>query len=620
MIIYQSRFRTIVGLIVIVILIFFVRLFYLQIVTQKYKKFAENNALQRRTIYPPRGLIYDRHGAILVTNEVVYDLMIIPKQVDMIDTSDFCKILNISPEDFIKLYKEAKEYSPYRPSVFIKNLSIANYGVLQERLYKFRGFYVQPRTIRKYPYALLAHALGYIGEVNEKQIEKSNGYYHKGDYIGVSGLEESYEKELRGVNGVKYILVDAFNNEQGSYSEAELDKESQPGYNLISSIDLNLQAYAEKLLANKTGSVVAIIPKTGEILILANNPSYNPALLTGRERSAHYRELLLDPVKPLFNRAIQAMYPPGSSFKIVMASIGLQQGVLHPFTSYPCFAGYNLGKLHIGCHVHYSPLDLHNSIVLSCNAYYCYAFRSMIDQKRFKTTLEGYNYWYGMVSQFGIGKKLGIDLFNESSGILPTYKRYDKIYGKNRWHSSNILSLAIGQAEISLTPLQLANIAVIIANRGYFIQPHLVKSIIKDGVEKHLNFKRNQVPVDGDYFNFVADAMYDVVMRGTGRSAYVDSLFICGKTGTAQNPHGKDHSIFIAFAPKDNPRIAIAVIIENAGFGATWAAPISSLLIQKYLNDSIPGSRKWIEQQVIKFNMLPEKVVKPIDSNKHGTK
>ena len=619
MVIYQSRMRIVITFIAVVCVIFGVRLFYLQIIAKKYKKFAENNALQRRIIYPPRGLIYDRNGKLLVANEVVYDLMVIPNQVKMIDTNELCKLLQITREDFIISMVEAKNYSPNRPSVLLKNLSIANYGTLQEKLFEFRGFYVQPRTIRKYPYNILAHVLGYIGEVSENQITKSDGYYHKGDYIGVSGLEEYYENELRGVNGVRYILVDAFNNEQGTYADGELDKESSSGANLMTSIDMDLQAYAELLLTNKKGSIVALIPKTGEILVMANSPTYNPVTMTGRDRSQNYARLMMDPDKPLFNRAVSAMYPPGSTFKTIMASIGLQEGVLHDYTAYPCAGGYYIGNLRIGCHIHPSPLDLHNSIVLSCNAYYCYAFRAIIDQKKFNTTIEGYNNWRNMVGMFGVGKKLGVDLGSESPGILPTYKRYDKIYGKGRWHSSNILSLAIGQAEICLTPLQLANVAAIIANQGYYYQPHLVKSIIKNGENITVPYKKNNVGISPEYLQMIASAMYDVVRAGTGTSAYVDSLFICGKTGTAQNPHGKDHSIFIAYAPRDNPRIAIAVIIENAGFGATWAAPVSSLIIQKYLCDSIPANRKWLEENLIKFNMNTVVSPKLKDTIRHGT-
>lgn len=621
MIIYQSRMKVIISIIVIVCAIFIIRLFQLQLIAKKYKKFAKDNALQERIIYPPRGLIYDRHGKIIVSNEVMYDLMVIPNQVKMLDTNEFCKIMKINRDYFISTLKEAKVYSQNRASVFLKNLTVADYGILQEKLFEFRGFYVQARTTRKYPFNILAHVLGYIGEVNESQIAKSDGYYHKGDYIGVSGLEEYYEEELRGVNGVSFILVDAFNCEQGSYAEGELDQESSSGSNLLTSIDLELQIYAEKLLTNKKGSIVALVPKTGEILVMASSPTYNPVLLTGRERTAHYKELIMDPDKPLFNRAITAMYPPGSSFKIVEAAIGLQEGVLLENTSYGCAGGYYIGNLRIGCHNHASPLNLHYAIALSCNSYFCNVFRTIIDQKRFKTTIEGYNNWRMLVSEFGIGSKLGVDLKSESPGILPTYKRYDKIYGKGRWHSTNILSLAIGQAEISLTPLQLANVAAIIANKGYYYQPHFVKAIIKNGQSNSIPYQKNVVHVSPEYFDIIADAMYDVVRSGTGYSAYVDSLFICGKTGTAQNPHGKDHSIFIAYAPKDNPRIAIAVIIENAGFGATWAAPVSSLIIQKYLTDTIPQNRKWVEESVMKFNLYQGgsgSTNKKADSTKNG--
>jgi penicillin-binding protein 2 len=599
---YQSRVRVIAAIILLFIFVLILRLFYLQIIEKKYKQFAQDNALQRRIIYPPRGIIYDRNGKILVCNEAVYDLMVIPSQIKSIDTADLCEILKISKNEFDSVLTGIKNYSKHKSSVFIKNISIKTYGLLQERLYEFRGFYVQPRTLRNYPLQLCPHVFGYISEVSEKDIEKSEGYYRLGDYIGISGLEQYYEKELRGQNGEKYILVDVFNVEQGSYEGGKLDKPSIAGSNLTCTLNRDLQAYAEKLMGDKRGAIVAIEPATGEVLVMLSSPAYNPSLLIGRERAKNYNKLLNDPDKPLFNRAITAMYPPGSTFKVVQALIGLDEGVLFPNTMYSCHRGYILPGLIIGCHEHPSPQDLHGSIVYSCNAYYCNVFRSIIDKKTFHSPLKGYINWWNDVRKFGVGAKLGIDLQNESQGILPTYKRYDKIYGAGRWKSSNILSLAIGQAEICLTPLQLANVATIIGNKGYYIEPHLVRSIVSDNNEKKLSYKRHLVDIDKPYFDLVVEAMADVVKFGTATLAKIDDIEVCGKTGTAQNPQGKDHSIFICFAPKDNPKIAMAVIIENSGFGGVWAAPISGLIIEKYFNDSIATNRKWQEERILKFS------------------
>jgi len=601
--IYQNRSRLIIYIIVFFSFVFLLRLFYLQVIEQKYKQFAKANALQRRVIYPPRGIIYDRTGKILVCNEAVYDLMVIPSQVKNIDTNYLCQILNISKDEFIVTMYDLKKFSKYKSSVFAKNISIKTYGLLQERLFSFRGFYVQPRTMRKYPYPIAAHAFGYLGEVNEKEIIKSDGYYRMGDYIGISGLEQSYEKELRGENGERFVLVDALNVEQGSYSGGSMDKPSVAGKDLICTINRDLQVYAEKLMANKRGAIIAIEPNTGEIILMVSYPSYDPSLLIGRDMAKNYNMLLRLPDRPLFNRAITAMYPPGSTFKVVEALIGQQEGTLFPNTLYSCQRGYHMGSINIGCHPHPSPQDLHGSIVVSCNSYYVHVFRSIIDLNRFPNAEQGFQNWRNDVTMFGIGMKLGLDIPNEAPGILPTVKRYDKIYGKGRWKSSNILSLAIGQAEICLTPLQMANVAAIIANRGYYIDPHLVRAVVSDKKTEPLIYKKHFLSYNHEYFMNVVNAMNDVVNVGTATLARVDSIDICGKTGTAQNPHGKDHSIFICFAPKINPKIAIAVVVENSGFGGVWAAPISGLLIEKYLKDSVAIKRKWQEERILEYNV-----------------
>ena len=410
--IYQNRSRLIIYIIVFFSFVFLLRLFYLQVVEQKYKQFAKANALQRRVIYPPRGIIYDRTGKILVCNEAVYDLMVIPSQVKNIDTDYLCQILNISKNEFIVEMYDIKKYSKYKTSVFAKSISIKSYGLLQERLFSFRGFYVQPRTMRKYPYPIAAHAFGYLGEVNEKEITKSEGYYRLGDYIGISGLEQSYEKELRGENGERFVLVDALNVEQGSYSGGSMDKPSVAGKDLICTINRDLQIYAEKLMANKRGAIIAIEPGTGEIILMVSCPTYDPSLLIGRDMAKNYNMLLRSGDRPLFNRAITAMYPPGSTFKVVEAMIGQQEGTLFPNTLYTCQRGYHMGSINIGCHPHPSPQDLHGSIVYSCNSYYVHVFRSIIDLQKFSTPEQGFQNWRNDVTMFGIGKKLGVDIPN----------------------------------------------------------------------------------------------------------------------------------------------------------------------------------------------------------------
>lgn len=597
--VYQERKKFISYVVLAVGIIFFLRLFYLQVYTGKYKIFAKENALQKRIIYPARGIIFDRNNEILASNEAVYDLMITPYQVDKnIDKAGLISILNISDQEYDSIYQVACAYSMRKPSIFLKNISVKTYGLLQECMYKYHGFYVQPRTMRKYPRETAAHLLGYVGEVTPEDIEKSEGYYHRGDMIGVSGLEKSYENWLRGVTGEKYVLVDVHNTEQGSYMKGNLDKPARTGTNLITGIDIEIQTYAEKLMKGKKGAVVAIQPSTGEIMAMVSAPTYTPSMLQGRERAKNYLRLKHDKDKPLFNRAINAMYPPGSSFKTVMSLIGLKENVITLSSTHSCNGGYVLGNLRIGCHPHPSPVDVHFAIVYSCNAYYCQVFRDVIDQKKFTSIYEGFNNWRNTLTEFGIGTLTGIDLPGESKGILPTTARYDKIYGKRRWKSSNILSLAIGQAEISLTPLQMANVAAIIANRGYYITPHVVNAFEIDNLKRKIKYDRHSINILPEYFNKIADAMMDVPIKGTAirYGPYFKDYEICGKTGTAQNPHGKEHSVFICFAPKNNPRIAVAAVVENAGQGAHWAAPICFLIIERYFIRKENEKTKWIEE------------------------
>lgn len=590
----------ILGIFSVVIIIYLARLFYIQVIEDSYKLSANSNVLRSIIEYPARGLVYDRNGKLMVYNEAVYDLMVIPKQVKNLDTLEFCNIIGITKEDFVKKFNKARSYSRVKASIFEKQLSAETYAVLQEKLFNFNGFFVQPRTLRKYPEKVAAHTLGYIGEVDDKLVAK-NPYYRSGDYIGISGLEQSYEEELRGQRGVRVVMVDVFNREKGSFSNGEFDTLAVSGKNLMCTIDLELQLLGEKLLENKIGSVVAIEPSTGEILAIVTKPAYDPNLLVGRVRSKNYSTLLKDDLKPLFNRAMQAYYPPGSTFKLVNALIAEQEGVITPSTVYP--HSFVVGSKSVKCHPHPGGLDLRGAVQYSCNPYFCNTFRSFVDNRKFATSENGYRIWRDYVLSFGVGKKIGVDLPHELSGLVPTVDYYDRYYGKKRWKASTIFSLGIGQGELGVTPLQMANIMCVIANKGYYYTPHIIKKI-GDQPNKTRNLAvKHYAKVDAVRFDAIIDGMQKVVEAGTARVARFGDVVICGKTGTAQNPHGKDHSLFVAFAPRDNPKIAIAVMVENSGFGATWAAPVASLMMEQYLTDSI--SRPELYERMINGNLLP---------------
>lgn len=583
---YVQRKYTISAIIVIVVLIYIGRLFYMQIIDDSYKYSAQNNSQRRMTIYPARGVIFDRNGKILVYNEPAYDLMVIPLQVKEFDTLDLCNILELDLPIMRNILKKAKSYSKYKPSIVAAQLSLETTVILKEKLYKFPGFFLQSRTLRKYPRPIAAHLLGYVGEVDEKFL-KDNPYYKMGDYIGISGLEKTYETYLRGKKGVSIYLVDVHNRIVGKFAEGKYDTAAVPGYNIVTGIDIELQEYGEKLMKNKKGSIVAIDPSTGEILAFISSPTYDPSLLVGRKRAKNYAILSRDSLKPLFNRALMANYPPGSTFKIVNALIGLQEGVLSLNTSLGCSGGFSMGNVHVGCHPHPSPLNLIQSIQYSCNSYYCQTFIKILSNRKYKNTEEAFRAWYDYVTSFGFGQKLGSDLAYELKGNVPTVEYYDKYFGKHRWKPLTIISLAIGQGELGITPIQLANFAAILANRGYYYIPHVVKEIQGANWDNSKFKIRHYTKIDSKFFDYVIEGMENVVIGGTARIAKIDSIVVCGKTGTAQNPHGKDHSIFIAFAPKDNPKIAIAVFVENAGFGATYAAPIASLMIEKYIKRKV---------------------------------
>lgn len=598
---YSNRRYVISFLFIIITLIIVIRIVILQLFETKYKESANSNVFRYTTEFPARGIIYDRNGKILVYNEVTYDLMVTPNLVKDVDTIGLCELLSIDKKTFIDRMKRATIYSAYKSSIFEKQISKEMYGFIQEKLFKFPGFYTQARTLRKYPLPIAAHTLGYIGEASPEKIAEDY-YYKPGDYIGISGIERSYEKELRGRKGFKITMVDVFNREQGSYQNKKFDTLPEAGKSLYTTMDADLQAYGELLMSNKRGSIVAIEPSTGELLAVVSSPSYNPNLLTGRIRSKNYLQLIDDKLKPLFNRALMAQYPPGSIFKLVDALVGQHEKVLNITTRYPCSAGFHYGKLTVGCHNHASPLNLEQSIQHSCNSYYCYVFKSIVDKRPFTTTYNGFTKWRNDVMSFGLGVKFNNDLSNELPGNVPTADYYDKAYGKGKWNSYSVISLAIGQAELGITPLQMANVAAIIANKGYYLTPHIVKAI---GTINNLNSKfadKKTTCVEPEYFNIVIEAMYKVVEAGTGTSAKIPGTMVCGKTGTAQNPHGKNHSVFIAFAPKDHPKIAVSVVVENAGYGAEWAAPIASLIIEKYLFRKT--KRAELEQKIINANLL----------------
>lgn len=595
---HHSQKRYVVsGIIITVAAIFVVKLFYMQVISDKYKVLSESNVRRIVTVYPARGIIYDRKGRKIVSNEEAYDLMVVPRQVNNIDTNELCQLLEIDKQSFISRLNKAKQYSPYRASPFVEQISKTTYGYLQEKLYRFPGFFVQPRTLRTYLYPIAAHTLGYVGEVNQKEIE-DDPYYKMGDYIGKSGIEKYYEKELRGVKGEKIVLVDVFNREKGSFENGLYDKPQVAGQDLTTTLDLDLQLLGEKLMQNKRGSIVAIEPSTGEILAIISSPSYDPNLLVGRVRGENFKRLSQDVMNPLFNRAIQATYSPGSTFKLVNGLVGLEIGAITPETRFSC---NGKASVPIACtHSHYSPLELIGAIEQSCNPYFWGVFRTTLEKSGKGDIHKGYNIWRQNVMSLGFGNYFNTDIPNQVRGNIPSPQYYDHYFGKNGWKALTIRSLAIGQGEILVTPLQLANQAATIANKGYYYPPHVVKSIQGSPTQ----WERNQSSIHPQHFETIIKGMYRVFQgeSGTGRWYKLDSIAICGKTGTVQNPHGKDHSLCIAFAPANNPKIAIAVVVENAGFGATWAVPIASLMIEKYLTGKI--SRTELETRMSQANLL----------------
>ena len=597
--VYSKRKFVVIAVFAVVGLVFIIALYRLQILDSTYKRYATNNVLREVVQYPARGLVFDRNGELLVYNKTAYDLLITPREVVKFDTTLFCELLEITKENLISGIEKARKYSAYKPSVLVKHISPERFAVLNEKLYRFQGFHTQSRTLREYSTTVAAHALGYVGEVSNSDIKKDK-YNKPGDYIGKSGIEKIYEKQLRGAKGVKKNLVDVHNRIQGSYRNGREDIPAQIGKNITTTIDLDLQLYAEKLFQNKKGSVVAIEPATGEVLTIVSAPNYDPGLLVGRVRGRNFVKLRDDTLKPLFNRALLAKYPPGSTFKPLNVLIGLQERTINNYSRFVCNGEVSSP---IRCtHNHTSPANVVIAIRESCNPFLWNTFRSILN--KYKTVAEGFNVWYNHVKSFGIGQSVSSDFSNGLKGDLPTVAYYNGIYGKKHWNALTVRSLAIGQGELGVTPLQMANYGAILANRGFYYKPHIIKKIENDTISS--SFKnRNKVMIEPKYFEPVIEGMSQAILR-TNLVYYskIPNIEMCGKTGTVENNQGSDHSVFVAFAPRENPKIAIFVYVENGVWGSRYAAPMASLMVEKYLTDSISSGRKFIEEKMIEANLL----------------
>lgn len=600
--------RVIIAIFLVSALVLLVRLFQLQVLDDSYKVTALNNAFRYDVQFPARGLIYDRNHNLLVENKTTYDIMVIPREVKVFDTTEICRIFEIDREQVDAVFKTltGKRKRTFQATPFLKQVSAELCANFQEKAHKFPGFYAQARTLRVYPRNITGNLLGYIQEVDSSAMKKDD-YYKSGDYIGKSGIEESYETVLRGQKGESIYLRDVHNQIKESYANGEYDTPAIAGSDLITTIDADLQEYGQQLMQNKLGSVVAIEPATGEVLAMVSSPGFDPATMSGLSRRSNYIALQNDPTRPLFNRAIMSfMNPPGSVFKVVNGMIGLQEGVLRPDMRYSCHGKFPYGH-GLKCHGHISPINMVQSIQMSCNVYYCYVFRNLMENPKYPNIDSALVAWGEYVKQIGFGRTLGIDLPSERAGVLPTPERYDnpRKFGKGRWSALSIISLSIGQGDIGATTLQLANLSALIANRGYYYIPHVVKEI--DGaMDIDPKYKQKQdAGIDHKHYGDIVEGMYLAVNGGAGSTAgrvRLPDIELCGKTGTAENPHGKDNAVFMCFAPRENPKIAIAVYVENAGFGGTHAAPIAALMVEKYLNGEI--SRKDLEHQVLSTNLI----------------
>ena len=585
------------------------KIFYIQIIDDRYKIDASNNSMVYDIIYPTRGVIYDRNGKIIVGNKVAYDILVTPKEVTEFDTLLLASVLEVEP-DFIRSkmaeYRKNRRRIGYQSVIMMKQLSAEKYMKFSEIQYKFPGFRGQVRSIRDYPFNAGGNLLGYVSEVDQAYISRHPGEYRPGDYAGKTGLEAAREADLKGEKGYHIYLRNSHNQIQTRYKDGEMDKEAIPGKDIVTTIDADLQQYGQLLMQNKVGSLVAIEPSTGEILTMVSSPGIDVEMLA--DIGKHYKEIVSDPHKPMFNRAVQAPYPPGSVFKLVNGLIGLEEGVLKPEYTYPCNKGYYFGKHKLGCHAHRSPLDLEDAIMMSCNGYFCYVMRNILENRKYGSQAEALDKWHDYVSSFGFGHKLGSDFPAELGGTIPSSNYYNKIYGKGGWKFTTVISISIGQGEIGVTPLQIANMCATVANRGYYYIPHIVKD--SDSLRIDDKFREKQYTmVDTTNFKKVIKGMWKAVNSGFGSGgtasiAAVEGLDICGKTGTAQNPRGADNSVFICFAPMDNPKIAVAAYVENAGFGATWSAPIASLLVEKYLTGQISDKRKPLEERMLNGDLM----------------
>ena len=582
------------------------KIFYIQILNPRYKRDASNNSMYYDIVYPTRGVIYDRNGTILVGNKVAYDIMVTPKEVQEFDTLELASLLETDPE-FIREkmaeYERDRRKIGYQSVVMLKQVPVETYYRFNEKMYKFPGFRGLPRSVREYPVNAGGNLLGYVSEVDADYIKKHEGEYRPGDYAGRTGIEAAREKDLRGEKGYNIYLRNSRGQIESSFRDGEEDKEAIPGKDIVTTIDAELQKYGQQLMRNKVGSVVAIEPSTGEILAMVSSPGIDVEVLS--DIGKHWEEISKNRYKPMFNRAVQAAYPPGSCFKIVNGLIGLQEGVLKPNYTYPCSHGYHYGGRKLGCHGHKSPINMEESIMMSCNAYYCYVLKNLLENRKYSNIDDAFDKWREYVLSFGFGRKLGSDFPAELSGTIPTSKYYDRVY-RNSWNAHTVISLSIGQGEIGVTPLHLANFCATVANRGYYIIPHVIKD--SEGVSIDPKYHQRQYTmVDTVQFPKVIRGMWRAVNSGPGSGgtasiAHVDGLDICGKTGTAQNPRGDDNSVFMCFAPMNNPKIAIAAYVENGGFGATWAAPIASLMVEQYLTGEV--KRKDLEQRIRSGNLM----------------
>ena len=587
-------------------IILIVRLLYLQIIDSTYKITATNNVMKYEVVYPARGIIYDRNDRIIVNNLISYDIMLTPSEVSVFDTTEFCTIFNISKESIVRqlndIHRRRRQIGFQSVSI-IKQANVQEHALFQEKLYKFPGFSSISRTVRSYPKNLGGNLLGYITEVDSAFLRR-NPNYRRGDYIGKTGIEESYEPYLKGHKGQSVFLRDVFNRIVSSFDNGAHDIDAIPGKDVITTIDADLQEFGEMLMTNKVGSVVAIEPSTGEILCMVSSPGISTDQLTNFSR--HYGTLVSDPYRPMLNRAVMSSTnPPGSVFKLVNGLIGLQEGVITPESRFGCNMGYHAGALHVGCHAHFSPTNLIQSIQMSCNAYYCNVLRLILDNKKYDKIGDALSSWGDHVRSFGFGTKLDSDFPSIQPGTVPTSAYYDNTY-RSRWNSLTVISLSIGQGEVGATPLQLANLAAIIANRGYYITPHIVREVRDTVIDRAPFTQRHYTSINPNHFEPIIEGMYQAVHGGDGstaRGVKTDGIELCGKTGTAQNPHGKDNAVFICFTPRENPKIAMVVYIENAGFGGTWAAPIAAVMVEKYLKGTV--TRTDLLNRVMNANLLP---------------